>query len=1003
MKQYDHLKIEKKWQAIWEKKKPNKALDSSKKPKFYGLIEFPYPSGDGLHVGHIRSNTAMDIIARKRRAEGFNVLYPIGWDAFGLPTENYAVKTGIHPKIVTKKNTDTFRRQLKAIGFSFDWTREINTTDPAYYLWTQWIFLQFFKKGLAYKKKMEINWCPSCKIGLANEEVVDGKCERCGGQTEKREKEQWMLAITKYAERLDKDLDTVNFLEKIKIQQRNWIGKSEGAEIEFPLVTETKPDAPKKILIGTRNKAKVEMWNSCFPKESGITLISLDDIPKIDDSDLIEGDDFEENARKKSEYYFKKTGIPTLSSDHILWMEKWPDNEGFVVHMRKHANPKSERATDAEVIHFLQNIVKKNGESKTQFLYALSYTDSSGTTGVVAKGKEYVLQAKQSKTFWEGYPTESLIKDPETGIYKSEEPDEVRYFHVAELIKTDLLPKIQGSNKIKVFTTRPDTLFGATYLVLAPEHQLIKRLQPNIKNWQEVAAYISASRKKSEMDRTKEEKEKTGVELKGIQATNPANGEKIPVWIADYVLAQYGTGAIMAVPAHDERDFAFAKKFNIAIREVISGGNISEKPYMGAGAIINSGKFNGMKSEEAKKKITESVGGKSVTTFKLRDWVFSRQRYWGEPIPLIRCEKCAKWIPVPEKDLPVKLPEVKNYKPSDTGESPLAGIAKWVNVKCPVCKGPAKRETDTMPNWAGSSWYYLRYIDPKNTKAFADKKKLDYWTPVDWYNGGMEHTTLHLLYSRFWHKFLFDLGLVPTSEPYQKRTSHGLILAEDGGKMSKSRPESIINPDNIIKNYGADTLRVYEMFMGPFDQPVTWSMESMIGSRRFLERTWKLAEKIDTNTKNIDVTRLLHQTIKKVTDDIEGMKFNTAISSMMVLLNLLETEEKIGKDVFETFLILVAPFAPHIAEELWTTIGNKKTVAEASWPKSDSLLAEVSSFTIVVQINGKVRAEFKIGAGLGDEEVKKLALALPDTLKWMEGKNFKKIIYVKNKLVSIVI
>ena len=793
MKPYDHIKIEKKWQKQWESKKPNKAKEDLKKKKFYALIEFPYPSGDGLHVGHIRSNTAMDIISRKRRREGYEVLYPIGWDAFGLPTENYAIKTGIQPAVITKKNTGIFRKQLKELGFSFDWTREIDTSDPKYFKWTQWIFLQFLKAGLAYKKKMTINWCPKDLIGLANEEVIDGKCERCGTQVEKKEKEQWMLAITKYADRLHKGLDETDFLEKIKIQQRNWIGKSEGAEIEFEI----------------------------------------------------------------------------------------------------------------------------KGEGK----------------------------------------------------------------------------------KVKVFTTRPDTLFGVTYMVLAPESEIVFDLKNKITNWSEVEKYIQEVKNKSEIERTAEDKEKTGVELKGVKAINPANEEEIPVWVADYVLADYGTGAVMAVPAHDERDFVFAKKYKLpfkraiepkyyvstgdaAVKEgqefikreaivavvrnpkddsylciswknakmngLVTGGieegedvvecakrevleetgyknlqlvkvsphaintffyhrikqqnrwahfqfvffdltdeekeSVNEKEagqhevvwkkknelkdfftvaeghfllnlitkdkyiHTEDGLLYNSGEFTGQNSEESKKKITESVGGKWVTKFKLRDWIFSRQRYWGEPIPVVHCEKCGT-VPVPERELPIKLPKVKNYKPTETGESPLAAITKWVNTKCPQCKGKAKRETDTMPNWAGSSWYYLRYADPKNSKAFAGKKNLEYWTPVDWYNGGMEHTTLHLLYSRFWHKFLFDLGLVPTSEPYKKRTSHGLILAEGGEKMSKSKG-NVINPDSIVKTVGADTLRVHEMFMGPFDQPIAWDTNAIAGSRRFIERVWKLQEKIGSNSKN---------------------------------------------------------------------------------------------------------------------------------------------------------
>lgn len=963
MKGYDHKKIEKKWQAVWEKKKINQAQNSSKKPKFYSLIEFPYPSGDGLHVGHIRSNTAMDIISRKRRAEGYNVLYPIGWDAFGLPTENYAIKTGKQPRVITKKNADTFRRQLKAVGFSFDWSREINTTDPKYYKWTQWIFLQFLKKGLAYKAKIMINWCPKDKIGLANEEVIAGCCERCGTIVEKREKEQWMLAITKYADRLDKDLDMVDYLPKIKLAQRNWIGRSEGVEINFNI-------AP-------------------------------------------------------------------------------------------------------------------------------------------------------------------------------------------------------GSEVVKVFTTRADTLFGVTYLVLAPEHSLIQGLKPKITNWDKVLQYVVEAKGKVEMERTAADKEKTGVELKGIKAINPATGEEIPVWIADYVLAGYGTGAIMAVPAHDERDFEFAKKYKLEVRYVvrpvfgskhenaeprqtitaviqrkkdgkflmvyhkdlkyitpviggIDDGETAEEAavrevmeetgyltksigllgpeieshffaehknvwrerhdhcvvlnitntdpievtkqesdkqevkwmsfeeivnqvphqnnilplrwflegavYKDKGIMTNSGRFDGMDSEVAKKEIIKFVGGKEKVTFKLRDWVFSRQRYWGEPIPVINCGKCGL-VPVPEKDLPVELPKVKNYQPTDSGESPLANISKWVNVKCPKCKSRAKRETDTMPNWAGSSWYYLRYTDPKNAKTFADKKNLKYWTPVDWYNGGNEHTTLHLLYSRFWHKFLFDLKLVPTSEPYKKRTSHGLILAAGGEKMSKSKG-NVINPDVIVGRYGADTLRLYEMFMGPFDQAIAWSEEAIIGPRRFLEKVWRIGASISENQKNfsgprvarakvkdmselnqtvqnssgfLTLQRILNKTIKKVTEDIELTRFNTAVSSMMILTTEMEKSENVSVEDFKIFLKILSPFAPHITEELWNVLGEKKSIHLSPWPKYDPEMLKDEEIKIAVQINGKVRTEMMIPADAEEEYVKEKVLNDPVVLKYTAGETPKKVIYIKNRLINIVL
>jgi len=873
MKNYDHKKIESKIQKEWEKKKIYSVSEKTKKPKFFGLIEFPYPSGDGLHVGHIRSNTAMDIISRKRRMDGYNVLYPIGWDAFGLPTENYAIKTGKKPALVTKKNTDTFRRQLKEIGFSFDWSREINTTDPAYYKWTQWIFLQFFKKGLAYKSKSYINWCPKDKIGLANEEAVGGICDRCGSATEKREKEQWMLAITKYADRLDKDLDLVDYPERVKSQQKNWIGKSEGSEIEFKIVANPKNDFGKYAL-----------------------------------GDIGQG------------------------------------------------------------THFSQN--------------------------------------------------DSLV------------------------------------SHVKVFTTRADTLFGVTYVVLAPEHPLVAKFLEQIENKKEVEEYIQKVKKESELERTAENKDKTGIELKGVKAINPANNEEVPVWIADYVLVEYGTGAVMAVPGHDYRDLEFADKYNLGIKHVINPKEKWKKEYFwqiygdeknnekediekiikgeklmvsytGDGYLFNSENFSNLSSEEARKQITKFVGGKIVTKFKLRDWVFSRQRYWGEPIPVVNCEKCGL-VPLKEKDLPLKLPEVKSYKPTDNGESPLASISKWVNTKCPKCGGKAKRETDTMPNWAGSSWYYLRYTDSKNKKEFANKKSLKYWLGnnsksggVDWYNGGMEHTTLHLLYSRFWHKFLYDLKLVPTLEPYQKRTSHGMILGAGGVKMSKS-VGNVVNPDSIVKTYGADTLRVYEMFMGPFEEAVVWNTDSIIGSRRFIEKVWRIGEKIlkqknssgltlpgvpgGTHTvQNSSVPKFLHKTIKKVTEDIESMRFNTAVSSMMILATEMEKSEFVDKEDFKKFLQILAPFAPHVTEELWNMLGEKKSIHFSDWPKWDETLIVDDEVKIVVQVNGKVRAEIMIKITESEESIKERATSDEAVLKFIAGNEVKKIIYVKNRLVNIVI
>ena len=794
MKKYDHIKIEKKWQKEWEKQKLYEVTENSNKKKSYLLVEFPYPSGDGLHVGHPRPYVALDIIARKRRGEGFNVLFPIGWDAFGLPTENYAIKTGIHPREVTKKNTKIFKKQIQSLGLSFDWSREINTSDPKYYKWTQWIFLQLYKKGLAYKTSMPINWCIDCKIGLANEELVDEVCERCGGKVETREKEQWMLAITKYADRLDKDLDDVDYLEKIKVQQRNWIGRSEGVEIKFEI---------------------------------------------------------------------------------------------------------------------------KNKKSS-----------------------------------------------------------------------------------IDVFTTRADTLFGATYMVLAPEHPLIKNLGSGISNLDEVRKYIAKAKKKTDIERTAEGQEKTGVELKGVKAINPANKEEVPVYVADYVLAHYGTGAIMAVPAHDERDYEFAKKYDLPVVEVITGGDIKTEAFTGEGVLTNSGKFSGLLSEEAKEKIAAHVKGKKRTTYKLRDWIFSRQRYWGEPIPIIHCEKCGM-VPVPEEDLPVELPDVEKYQPTDSGESPLAAIESFVNTECPKCGGKAVRETDTMPNWAGSSWYYLRYTDPHNDKALADSDKLKYWTPVDWYNGGMEHTTLHLLYSRFWHKFLYDIGIISTHEPYQKRTSHGLILAEGGAKMSKSKG-NVINPDDVVKNVGADTLRVYEMFMGPFEQSIAWSTDNLVGSRRFLDRVWNLSRKVEDRKISESILPLLHKTIQKVGDDIEKMKFNTAVSQLMILTNELEKMESVPTKVYTTLLRLLAPIAPHITEELWSAQGGKRSIHQEEWPSYDEKKLAPMSHIIVVQINGKVRAKFEASIELTETQIKEKSLKMERILEILSGKKPQRIIYVPHKLVNIV-
>ena len=801
MRYYSPQEIEPKWQKKWFESDLYKAIDFSKKTKKYILVEFPYSSGDGLHVGHCRSYSALDALSRKNRMKGFNVLFPMGWDAFGLPTENYAIKTGIHPDKVTKKNIANFKKQCLRVGFSFDWDREVNTTDPDYYKWTQWIFLKVFEKGLAYQAKMPINWCPSCKTGLANEEVIDGKCERCGAQTERVEKKQWMFKITEYADRLLKDLDKVDYLPKIKAQQKNWIGKSQGVTAKFKL----------------------------------------------------------------------------------------------------------------------------------------------------AKSKE------------------NEIKD------------------------------------IEIFTTRIDTIFGVTALVIAPEHPLVENLLGN----KDIKKYVSEAKKKSELERTELSKEKTGVDS-GLKALNPINNEEIPIWIGDYVVATYGGGAVMAVPAHDQRDYEFARKYKLKIKEVISGGDISKKAFVDYGKLVNSGKFNDLGSLEAIKKITEDLIknklGRKTIAYKIRDWVFSRQHYWGEPIPIIHCAKCGV-VPVPEKDLPVKLPFVKKYKPTDTGESPLAAVEEWVNVKCPKCGGEGKRETDTMPNWAGSNWYFLRYLDPKNSKEFASKKKIDYWMPVDLYNGGMEHTTLHLLYSRFIYKVLSDLGCVKGTEPYKKRHSHGMVLAEDGRKMSKSFGNSI-SPDDIVNRFGADTLRIYEMFMGPFEQAISWDSKGIEGCYRFLNRVYKLSKENVKNKKTPqNLTSKLHQTIKKVGDDLEKMKFNTAIAFMMEFINSWQ-EGYLNKKEAELFIKILAPFAPFLAEEVWCDIfKNKYSIHNQPWPKYDKNLINEEKIKIIIQVSGKLRGEVEISQkeANNEEKITKLAEKEPKVERYLKGKKIKKIIFVPEKIINFVV
>lgn len=801
-KDYSPKEIEQKWQNIWDEAGAFQATDDRTKPKYYALVEFPYPSGQGLHVGHPRPYTALDIIARKRRLQGYNVLYPMGWDAFGLPTENYAIKNKIHPKIVTANNVARFKSQLKSLGYSFDWNREINTTDPSYYKWTQWIFLKLFEKGLAYKTEMPINWCTSCKVGLANEEVVNGVCERCGSPVVRKVKSQWMLKITEYADKLIQDLDLVDYIDKVKVSQKNWIGRSEGAEVDFCLT-----------------------------------------------------------------------------------------------------------------------------------------------------GREDVL---------------------------------------------------------KIYTTRPDTLFGATYMVISPEHPLVDKYRDDIKNWDAVVEYRETAARKSDFERTELAKDKTGVCLDGLTAVNPVTGKEIPIWISDYVLMSYGTGAIMAVPAHDERDWEFAKKFGLPIVEVVKGGNVEEAAYTNteSGIMVNSDFLNGLEVNDAKVKIadwlTEKGIGKKKINFKLRDWVFSRQRYWGEPIPLVHCPKCG-YVPIPESELPLVLPEVESYMPTDNGESPLAAMRDWVETACPKCGGPAERETDTMPQWAGSSWYFMRYTDPHNDKEFAGKEALDYWLPVDWYNGGMEHTTLHLLYSRFWHKFLYDQGLVGTPEPYRKRTSHGMILGENGEKMSKSRG-NVINPDDIVNEFGADTLRTYEMFIGAFDLSASWSQEGVKGCRRFLERVWKLQDMLtggDGYTKELEIR--MHQTIKKVSLDYESLKFNTAVAAMMALVNDFYKAGKVTRGEYRTLLILLNPVAPHMTEELYELAGFGGRIFEASWPEWDEAKTIEQTVEIAVQINGKVKATLAVGIDEPQDAVREKVMEVTPVANAVAGKNIVKEIYVKGRIYNIVV
>lgn len=1286
---YNPQKIEKKWQKRWKEQGLYRAEDFSEKPKKYILVEFPYPSGAGLHVGHVRSYTALDIVARKCRMQGQNVLYPMGWDAFGLPTENYAIKNKIHPSVATRENVATFKKQIQSLGISSDWSREINTTDPEYYKWTQWIFLELFKRGLAYKKKMAINWCPSCKTGLANEEVVDGSCERCGTPAEQREREQWMLAITKYADRLIDDLDTVEYLEKIKTQQKNWIGRSEGTEVQFAIQTK---HPEKTIVLATNNDAKKARVKNLFTRKGfSVDFQSLSDAGIVP-VEVEENGSLEENAVKKALAYVGKTNFSVLANDTSLVLEGVNLDPVKVKRNALEGVKESELSQDEiaeKMLAFYQKIIREKGGEVSGYWHEVwALAEPDGTVRTQTAKREVIFTETVSGEVDPYFPLRSLYRSKVTGKYHHESTDED---YIQEMQPVFAAVRNLIFPTISVFTTRVDTIFSAAFLVVAPEHGLIENVKEKIENIAEVQKYVEQAKKKTALQRTDLAKEKTGVELKGVKAINPVNGEELPVWVADFVLGGYGTGAVFG-DAHDERDFEFAKKYGIPLRQSIvpffsdttgkdtvrpdaetvrrktafafvkhwsedkylcldwekfgwhsgiiggiEGGESAqeaamreiteetgyahpefvrflggemhtsfyaahkgvnryaegvgmlfqlkddawEKPneeetknhkavwipesemekflnlrnfqymweilsgkrsecFTDDGILIDSGEFTGLVSQEAREKITawlEKEGkGKRQVHYKLRDWVFSRQHYWGEPIPLVHCEQCSdeetevkmeinfrddliwkairegkktvetralnpeesnrffgsvkagdalrlvnknsgekkvytvtdvyvfknvedlfenkeilseifsgdavgtiddlkkryaslspeylkkieenglvawrlkkatKVVPVPEEQLPITLPDVASYEPTDTGESPLAKMTEWVHTACPVCGSPASRETDTMPNWAGSSWYFLRYIDPKNTSALADPEKLKYWMPIDLYNGGMEHTTLHLLYSRFWNKFLYDIGVVPVSEPYHCRRSHGMILSYDGQKMSKSKG-NVINPDDVVREFGADSIRLYEMFMGPFSEAISWNTEGVSGVRRFLEKVWKLFEKVTGDSaqgtgENKEIENLLHKTIKKVTEDIEGFRFNTAVSSLMILVNRLEKESSLLTTHYSLLTLLLSPFAPHIAEELWEKTGHTTSIFLEKWPSWDEKLIADETITMVVQVNGKVRDTISVPADIAEDEAKKLALESEKVQKFLDGKEVRKTIFVKGKLVNVVV
>ncbi len=1203
MERYEHKKVEEKWRERWAQANVYRTTEDADKEKFYILDMFPYPSGEGLHVGHPKGYIATDIISRYKKMQGFNVLHPMGWDAFGLPAEQYALKNKVHPRIGTDKNIATFKKQLEKISLNYDWEREISTTDPKFYKWTQWTFIQMYKKGLVFQSNEPINWCPSCKTGLANEDLENGCCERCDTPIEKKKIPQWVIKITDYADRMLADIDKLDWQESIKESQRNWIGRSEGAEIDFNV--KTSKQKTNVILMHGKDTNPQEKWYPWLAEKMNVEGISFEapilpnpSDPHIDEW-LEELDNLKPNENttlighsrggiailrwlEKQSKDFKVKKVILVAANYAKINEKHTEEgtHGFYTEVGYNFEEIKKHCDDFVVLHSRDDgwVPFEHGEINAKGLDAKFLTfDDKGHFGSKLEKQEIPellgeIVQEQNVILIHGCPSdEEKAKNPETRTYNKQwlswikekleqknikvdfplmphpwKPSYDEYkkefekldinensiligtscgtsfllrwlgetkqkvkslimvapWHEPELDKkhkTDFynfnideeinnrveniviftsdndyeigmksaklfekkfdakVVNIKGhghylenqmgtvefpelldnvldscvgvndkSESIKVFTTRPDTLYGATYMVLAPEHELINNEKLKIKNWDEVVEYQKLAQAKTEIERTAEGKEKTGVKLEGVMAINPVSGEEIPIFIADYVLADYGTGAIMAVPAHDERDFEFAQKYQISIKCVIEphlsveideyGEDVAREKmetmrkqilegklcYTKNGDLINSDEFTGMNWIDAKEKITQKAGGEMTTSYKLRDWVFSRQRYWGEPMPLIHCDKCGV-VTVPEEELPLILPEVESYEPTGTGESPLAAIDEWVNTKCPECGGPAKRETNTMPQWAGSSWYYLRYIDPKNNKELVDKTQEKYWSPVDFYVGGAEHATRHLIYARFWHKFLYDIGVVSYDEPFSKLQTVGLIMAEDGRKMSK-RWGNVVNPDDVIDRFGSDTFRLYEMFMGPFDASVAWSMDGLVGPRKFLEKIWKMYHLEFTNGETSkELQKTLHKTIKKVGEDIEEMKYNTAISAMMVLVNQLEKEKSISADDFGKFLTILSPFAPHMTQELWNKIENKTFLIEEKWPEYENQYLIDDEIELVVQVNGKVRDKIMVTAGLSEEDAKEKALASEKVKKHIDGKEIRKVIFVQGKLISIVV